>query len=32
VKKACEIMRIFFLDHIIVTDGKYYSYREQGRL
>lgn len=32
VKKACETMRIFFLDHIIVTDGKYYSYREEGRL
>ena len=32
VKKACELMRIFFLDHIIVTDGNYYSYRESGRL
>jgi DNA repair protein RadC len=32
VKKACEIMRIFFLDHIIITDGKFYSYREEGRL
>ena len=32
VKKACEIMRIHFLDHVIVTDGKYYSYQENGRL
>jgi DNA repair protein RadC len=32
VKKACEIMRIYFLDHIIVTDGKYFSYHESGRL
>lgn len=32
VKKACEIMRIFFLDHVIITDGKYYSYREEGRI
>lgn len=32
VKKACEVMRIFFLDHIIVTDGDYYSYRENGKI
>ena len=32
VKKACETMRIHFLDHVIVTDGAYYSYSEQGRL
>ena len=32
VKKACDIMRIYFLDHVIVTDGQYYSYNEQGRL
>lgn len=32
VKKACEIMRIHFLDHVIVTDGRFYSYHEQGRL
>lgn len=31
-RKACDMMRIFFLDHVIVTDGKYYSYREQGRI
>ena len=32
MKKACELMRIYFADHIIVTDGNYYSYQEQGRL
>ena len=32
VQKACEAVRIYFLDHIIVTDGRYYSYRDSGRL
>ena len=32
IKGACDIMRIFFLDHIIICDGIYYSYKEQGRL
>jgi len=32
VKKACEVMRIHFLDHVIVTDGNYYSYAENGKL
>jgi len=32
VKKACEIMRLYFVDHIIVTDSGYYSYREQGKI
>lgn len=32
VKKACDIMRIHFLDHVIVCDGLYFSYHEQGRL
>ena len=32
VKKACDIMRIYLLDHVIVTAGQYYSYNEQGRL
>lgn len=32
IRKACETMRIFFLDHVIVTDGSYYSYHEQGKL
>ena len=32
LKKACECMRIHFLDHVIVCDGQYYSYHENGRL
>lgn len=32
IRKACEIMRVYFLDHVIVTDGAYYSYREEGRV
>ena len=32
VKEACKLMRIFFLDHLIITDGRYYSYHEEGRL
>lgn len=32
VKKACETMRILLMDHVIVTDGKYYSYYDKGRL
>lgn len=32
VAKACEIMRIFFMDHVIVTDGAFYSYHDKGKL
>lgn len=32
VKKACDTMRIHFLDHVIITDGLYYSYHEAGRI
>ena len=32
IKQACELMRIHFLEHVIVTDGQYYSYYEQGKL
>ena len=32
IKQACELMRIQFADHVIVTDGQYYSYYEVGRL
>ena len=31
IKRACELMRIFFMDHVIVTDGQYYSFHEQGK-
>ena len=32
VKKACETMRIYFLDHVIVCDGSFFSFHENGRL
>jgi len=31
IRRACEVMRIHFLDHVIITDGNYYSYHEEGR-
>lgn len=32
LKEACKVMRLHFLDHVIITDGNYYSYHEEGRL
>ena len=32
IAKACQIMRIFFMDHVIVADGSFYSYHDKGRL
>ena len=32
IKQACQVMRIFFYDHVIITDGNYYSFHEEGRL
>lgn len=32
VKEACRVMRLYFADHIIVTDGDYYSYQENGKV
>ena len=32
IKKACELMRIHFSDHVIVGDCQYFSYHEQGKL
>ena len=32
VQRACDAMRLHFLDHIIVTDGAYFSYHESGKL
>ena len=31
IKRACELMRIHFMDHVIITDGQYYSYQELGK-
>ena len=28
---ACRLMNIYFADHVIVTDGHYYSYHEEGK-
>lgn len=32
IRKACETMRLYFLGHIIIGDGEYYSYRDKCRL
>ncbi len=32
VKKAADTMRIHFIDHVIVADQRFYSYREEGRV
>ncbi len=32
IKRACEIMRVHFLDHVIVTDGAYFSFHEAGKI
>ena len=32
LQRACQLMNIRLLDHVIVADGSYFSYREQGKL
>ena len=32
LNKACELMNIRLFDHIIVADGQFYSYRDEGKL
>ena len=32
IRRACEVMRIRLMDHIILADGSYFSYHEAGRL
>lgn len=32
LNEACSLMRIHMADHVIITDGIYYSYREEGRM
>lgn len=32
MKKACELLRLHFMDHVVVADGQYYSYHESGRI
>ena len=31
IRRACDTMRIKFMDHVIITDGLYYSYHESGK-
>lgn len=31
IMQACDLMRIHFMDHVIITDGHYYSYHEEGK-
>ncbi len=31
IRHACQLMRIHFLDHVIITDGEYYSFHEAGK-
>ena len=32
IKQACDVMRIRFMDHVIITDGNYFSYHETGKI
>lgn len=32
LKRACDVMRLYLMDHVIVADGQYFSYHEEGRL
>ena len=32
ISNAAKVMRIHFADHVIIGDGVYYSYHEQGKL
>lgn len=32
VNEACVVMHIHLLDHVIIADGNYYSYRDAGKI
>ena len=32
MKEGLSTLRLYFLDHVIVTEGGYYSYSEEGRI
>ena len=32
VRQSCELMNIRMIDHVIVTDGAFYSYADEGRI
>ena len=32
IHRACDTLRLHFLDHLIITDGQYFSYHESGKV
>jgi DNA repair protein RadC len=32
IKEGCDAIGIRFLDHIIIAQGKYYSFADEGRI
>lgn len=32
IQRACDTMRLRLIDHVIITDGAYFSYHESGKL
>lgn len=32
IDQACKLMNLRLIDHVIVTDGDYYSYKEEGKI
>lgn len=32
IRQACQTMNIRLVDHVIITDGRYYSFLEEGKL
>ena len=32
IKRACDVMRLHLMDHIIIADNLYFSYHEMGKL
>ena len=32
LKQECSTMRLYLIDHVVVTDSTYYSYSEEGKL
>lgn len=32
LKQSCELMGIRFLDHLIITSEKYYSFTDEGKI
>ena len=32
IQNACQVMRILFQDHVVITENAYYSYKEEGKI